>query len=712
MDGSIILGLLNNIAVLLVLTMIYDYSWIRQETPFNFLKGIRTGAIIGGMGLILMMTPSTLSPGIVFDSRSILLSLSGLFFGTIPTVVAMIITGVYRLTLGGDGTLMGISVIITSGSIGIAWKYFRPNWKNRYYIFELLAMGMVVHLVMLANTVFLPGSVFKETFVAIAFPTMLIYPAGTILLGIVMVKMYKSWTNRKAKEQLSETERRFSSLLENVSMISVMYDTHGRILHCNRYFLELTGYTMEEVIGESWLDKFIHPDDRDEIGKVMEELISEQLYNQQFENDILKKDGSGIRIYWHNTILRSEEGGILGGASIGENVTQKRLEEEQLVEAKRKAEESDRLKSIFLTNMSHEIRTPMNAILGFTNLLSDNELPGPQKEKYVSIIKHSGNRLLQIINDILDISKLDAMQMSLQYSDSSLFDICINTFESFRQSQLLKEKSAIRISLDYPEELEELVLKTDCNRLQQVLDNLITNAIKYTDKGEIIFGLNLEDKGRKVRFIVSDTGRGIPKEVGDMVFERFRQVEEHEYHEGSGLGLSISKGLIKLLGGEIWYESEPGKGSTFYFTIPCYATTKIEIDKTVQEPGKLNLEGKHVIIAEDDEDSYYLLSTFFDGTNAVIHHAENGKSCLELLEKISPDLILLDINMPILSGFDCLKEIRDRRPNTMVIAQTAYAGSEERERIMNAGAHGFIAKPFDKQELFEVIAKVSNHYYR
>jgi signal transduction histidine kinase len=591
MEGPMIIGLIQNTAILIAFSMFYDYSWLKHDESKSLSKKMITGVIIGGMGIVLMMTPWNLGSGIVFDTRSVLLSFTGLFFGLIPTLIAVMLTALYRLFIGGGGVYMGLAVIITSGSIGLLWNYLRPYWKIKKYTFELLLMGYAVHIVMLACTLLLPSDQVLNTIKLIFIPLVTIYPAGTLLLGILMVRQHNNWKNRKALDDLRESELRYSGML---------------------------------------------------------------------------------------------------------------------IAAKLKAEENDKLKSIFLSNMSHEIRTPMNAILGFSGLLGEPGIKDSDKAYYIDIIKTSGNRLMQVINDIIDLSKLESNQLSISKSFCNLSEIFRNSFESFDQSELLQKKPDVELVLNLPE--NEIELYSDCQRLQQVLDNLLSNAIKYTERGKVETGYRLRYEAGKevIEFFVRDTGVGIPKELRDIIFERFRQVEEDMFHEGAGLGLSISKGIIELLGGRIWLNSEPGSGTTFYFSLPYDKSDYISTRTNKSEMEPLDLTGKNIIIAEDDYNSFAYLKILLEDLNANISHAENGAILLKMLEDIEPDLILLDISMPEMTGFEFLQKVNLRELKTKIIAQTAYALSDEKEKCFKLGCHGYISKPIYKAKIIKEICRVLN----
>lgn len=710
MDKTIILGLIQNTAILLAFSMIYDYSWVQGKESKTLLNKSITGVIIGAIAIILMLTPWKQVPGLVFDTRSVLLSLAGLFFGFIPTLIAVIMSLIFRIALGGSGLWMGVSVIISSALIGLLWRKFRPEWKEHKYIRELAFLGLLVHLTMLCCTIFLPSEHIRETLINITIPLLTIYPAGTILLGVLMVRQLSNWENRKASEKLAESERRFSEMLKNTLLFSVIIDIRGNIIYCNEPILKVSGYQLEEIIGKNVFEKFIPEDSMQSVIDTFSYILQGQTGYYNYETDVKIKDGTKVVVSWNATVLRDENKNVSGVACIGENITIRKKAEAELIDAKFKAEESDKLKSIFLANMSHEIRTPMNAIMGFSGLLGESTVNEIEKKQYINIIRNSGERLLQIINDIVDVSKLETKQFTLNLAECGLNEIFINSIEAFSKSELLKQKPGISLKLNLPRGQKEVKFMSDYHRFQQVLDNLLTNAIKYSEAGTIETGYTVrsEENEKVIEIYVKDMGIGIPEEMHELIFERFRQVEEGNFHEGAGLGLSISKGIVDLMGGKIWFTSELNKGTTFYFTVP-FNMSAIGQNNPVKTKTLLpDLTGKTVIVAEDDYNSFYYLRLLLDELNANILHAENGNMLMRLVRHKVPDLILLDINMPVMNGFKCLEELNASAIRTKIIAQTAYAMPEERDRCYSAGCNGYIAKPFKKSELYDVIYHVLN----
>lgn len=379
---------------------------------------------------------------------------------------------------------------------------------------------------------------------------------------------------------------------------------------------------------------------------------------------------------------------------------------EHLKEAKEKAEESDRLKSAFLANMSHEIRTPMNGILGFAELLKEPDLTGDEQLEYISIIERSGTRMLNIINDIVEISKIESGLMVVNKKETNVNEQIEYIYTFFRP-----EVEAKGMQLSYKKALpsKEAVLTTDREKLYAILINLVKNAIKYSDKGHIELGY--EKKEKYLQFYVKDTGIGIPKDKLESVFNRFVQVDmgDKRAFQGAGLGLSISKAYVEMLGGKIWVESEESKGSTFYFTLSLNEESKEET--IIADPGKLDenpIKKLKILIAEDDELSSILLSKSIKRFAKEVLRVSSGKEAVEVCRNHADiDLVMMDIQMPELDGYEATKQIRQFNSKIVIIAQTAFALSHDREKALMAGCNDYISKPFNQALLTKVL---KNHF--
>lgn len=387
-------------------------------------------------------------------------------------------------------------------------------------------------------------------------------------------------------------------------------------------------------------------------------------------------------------------------------------QKKDLEEAKAKAEQSDMLKSAFLANMSHEIRTPINGIAGFSRLLVTRNLTPEKQKSYAEVIVNNSNLLLRLINDIIDISKIEANL--IEYEPSTFpVNLFLKELEVQFGHELERRKKSVKLRLAIPDSRKSKIT-LDKERLGQIFRNLIDNSIKFTDEGEIVFGYSIENE--TIDFFVRDTGIGIPAEMHIAVFERFRQVETGttRRYSGSGLGLAISKGIVEAMGGRIWLHSELGKGAGFYFSFPLNKVLQDGEQKTDYKVDKIekmyNWEKKTILIVEDEEINFYYIRETLNETKANILHAKHGQSAVEACkEHPEIDLVLMDIKMPIMNGYDATSEIKAFRPELPIVAQTAYALQGERKLSMQAGCDDYLPKPIRPDVLLSTIAKYLNN---
>ncbi|PCH70570.1 MAG: hypothetical protein COC06_04125 [Bacteroidales bacterium] len=379
----------------------------------------------------------------------------------------------------------------------------------------------------------------------------------------------------------------------------------------------------------------------------------------------------------------------------------------ELLLAKEQAIESDRLKTVFLQNMSHEIRTPMNAIMGFSSLLPEQFHNKNDLQEYSNIIMQRCNDLLSIINDIMDISKIETKQVLLTLEECNLDFLLTEIQVLFAEEQKRQSKTNISLLINNST-TDNRTFTTDKRKLRQILINLISNALKFTDKGQIEIGFSINES-KNIIFYVSDTGIGIPASEQKNIFDRFTQVEqgENRIFSGTGLGLSIVQGLTNALSGEIHLDSELGKGSTFTITLPQNSNQNNKISNSTTNKAKRDYDfsGKTILIVEDDEHNSQYLKEIFNRTSAKIIHTYKGAEAVQIVLSQPIDIVLMDIRLPDISGYEATRQIRQDKQNVIIIAQTAYAASEDKQQAIDSGCNEYLSKPVKAKKLLELVDK-------
>jgi PAS domain S-box-containing protein len=533
-------------------------------------------------------------------------------------------------------------------------------------------------------------------------------------LGYNNIKLAKDIEDRKKIEiALRESEELYRQVVQTSPDGIALVDTMGNLLFASPKSKQLFGFSDDEPTEGKNIMQFIDQEHLDKARyEFMRVIVNDETLTGSYS--MSKVDGSKFFVEVSSAPVKDYQGNAKGMISVLRDVTERMKVEAELIMAKNKAEESDRLKSTFLANMSHEIRTPMNGILGFANLLNEDNISRNEREEYVEIINQNGNLLLKLIDDILDIAKIEAGQLTIFEKPCILDQELMNEYTLFKRLIENRNNKNINLILNLPESKPQLQLLIDTARLKQILTNLLSNALKFTEHGSITFGYTLESS-LEIKFFVKDTGIGIPKEKFEIIFDRFRQVDETNSRKygGTGLGLTISNNLVKLMNGKMWVESEIGKGSTFYFTIP-YKPCNNEPNTTNSEqdtltPTVYNWENKSILVAEDEKINFFYLKEIIKNTRANIIHAHNGAEAIEYCKTNNKiDLVLMDIKMPDISGYLATREIKKIRGSLPIIAQTAYALEEEKNLCFASGCDAYIAKPIDRIKLLQLI----NGYFK
>jgi PAS domain S-box-containing protein len=506
-------------------------------------------------------------------------------------------------------------------------------------------------------------------------------------------------------EKLVISEEIFRQLAENTNDMFWLRD-EKRIIYINDQFEKIWGRKKEELIeNPDRFTEWIHPDDLDNIEPwvSLSSMPNEGPYVERYR---IVKPGGEVRWLWSRIFpVANKEGKRYRVAGITSDITEQKEFEDALLIAKEKAQESDMLKSTFLANISHEIRTPMNGIIGFAELISREDIDEANRKSYVTIMKKSSEQLIRIIDDIIDFAKLEANQIRIDQENVNLNRLMDQIFGFFSNVLVSQEKGSVTLLVSKSLSDSESVIRSDETRLSQIFSHLLDNACKFTSDGYIEFGYKI--KKDKVEFFVKDSGIGITREKHELVFEQFRQGDEGHTRKygGTGLGLPIAKGMVNLLGGNIWVESEKDKGSTFYFTIP-YVTEFRKEKSQAEHPETYNRydwTDKLILVAEDDELNFEYLKILLEPTLAKVIRAKDGSQAVKICSSMKFSIILMDIRLPVLNGIQATRQLREMGINTPIIAQTAFAMDDDEKKCLDAGCDRYLTKPIRKERLFEVI---------
>ena len=534
---------------------------------------------------------------------------------------------------------------------------------------------------------------------------------GTHQGNMIDIFCLNSTELHKAQQKLSATNSKLAMALDVANIVPWKWDLKSKTILCdiNRP-IELS--TDEQEVEDSQLSvpdsqyfSKIFKEDRERVKQAYRDLIEGRAEKVKEEYRIVNVQKNNLhKVEWVEAQAaveaRDEDGKPLTLVGSSLVITNRKKMEQELTTAKELAEESNRLKSAFLANMSHEIRTPLNAIVGFSGILASTERE-EEKQEYVSIIENNNTLLLQLISDILDLSKIEAGTLELNYSNIELNELMRELERGF----LLRVKTDA-VKLEFVEPAGPCMAYTEKNRLSQLMINLVTNAIKFTEKGSIRFGYEMREN--ELYFYVADTGCGIPKDKQQNIFGRF--VKLNSFAQGTGLGLSICKTLMDHMGGRIGVESEEGKGSTFWFTLPykpAVKEDKKQMPKDIQ-PVSIERNKLTILVAEDNASNYKLFESILKYDYHLIH-AWDGMEAVEMFRKHNPQIVLMDINMPVMDGYEATREIRKYSAKIPIIAVTAFAYASDEQKVMESGFDGYMPKPINakllKAQLVDIMQK-------
>ncbi|MBA4321606.1 MAG: hypothetical protein C0408_02190 [Odoribacter sp.] len=503
--------------------------------------------------------------------------------------------------------------------------------------------------------------------------------------------------------ELADSEKFFGMLIQSADDGIAFYNKDGNLSFFNAAFYSMIGLDRESF---NAIDpaSLIHPDDLDLTVRRAEALSKKGFFEGEIR--VKHKDGHYLNLSSRSVVVKDDNGEIIGAVTISRDITSMTNVHDELIQAKIAAEASNKLKASFLANISHEIRTPLNSVIGFSNLLLANDLTREVKEEYIEHINHNSEKLLQIIGDIIDLSRLESSQMEITYEEASVSEVINEVIEETRQLIKRNEKPIILTVKNQFEDNGDLIF-TDRIWLKRVLNHLLDNAVKFTLEGSVELSYGRENDN--ILFKITDTGIGIKKENLGSIFDEFSQEinGHHRPFEGLGVGLTLAKEVLERMGGKIFVKSEKGLGSEFSFTIPYRpaGSSKIKISVPDHTSGPADWSSKKCLLVDDNKDVLLYLNRILLDTGIHIIIARSGPEAIEIIKKDSAiDIVLLDMQMPEMNGIEATKEIRKIRKDLPVIAQTAFIFENDKDIILEAGCDACLIKPIRKEHLLTILS--------
>lgn len=510
---------------------------------------------------------------------------------------------------------------------------------------------------------------------------------------------------KQVVRELQESKIRFEQVADDAQEWIWEVDENGLYTYASPVVQSLLGYSAEELVGKKYFYDFFTPDKKEDMRKEVLEAFSRRESFRHFQNTNVHRDGHLLTLSTSGSPIFDMNGQFKGYRGVDSDITERTKILEELVLAKEKAEESDNLKTAFINNISHEIRTPLNSILGFGQFLSEADLSPEQRKEYFTIIENASRRLINTVSDYIDIARIVSGNMEVHQNGFQLSSFFRELTEDTKHACLVKN---IGFEIEFPTKDPDMILYSDQEFVGKILQTLLDNALKFTTEGIIRCGYQF--KSDEIEFFVHDTGCGISSKKLDNIFEMFSQENPTNTrgHEGSGLGLTIAKGLVQMLGGRIGVTSEKGKGSSFTFTLPRTLQSNLEQIGDAKSPTTADWNRPLVLIAEDDDSNYMYLKVLLNMIGCDFLYAANGAEAVERCQQ-NPQisLVLMDIKMPVMNGLEATSRIHEFRPELPIIATTAFSQTGDEHRFLTAGCNGYLAKPINKDNLSKLVQKFS-----
>lgn len=662
------------------------------------------GIVFGVASILVMSHPLVIAKGLIFDGRSIMISIVGAYFGGISAFIATLMAGILRIYQGGIGMKMGVAVISFSGIIGSLFHYYFKYQKKDFKLKDLYYMGLINHIAMTIFMFLLPRESRNFALKNIAPIVLGLYPLVTVIIGKIINNAEHERVLLRVLKEKEETIKGISSNFQSGMIYQVRIRKEGRdFTYLSESVKNLYGCTPQEAMKDpNLIYGRIH---KDFVGKVIKEEEESIKQLKIFRTEVKMQNPDGT-YRWSLLVShpRKEEDGTIFYDGMEFIINDIKKLEEELIKEKNISEKANRAKSEFLANMSHELRTPMNGIIGISELLSMSPL-GLEEKSLVEDIKTSADNLLLIINDILDISKIESGKIELETKEFDLNLLITDILDLLSYSAHKKNVEVVY----YMDKEVNYLLEGDSGKIRQVLINLIGNAIKFTDKGYVYIEVKKKFENEEyvdIEFVVKDTGIGIRKEAQKTIMEPFVQGDTTytKQYQGSGLGLAISKNLVEMMQGELKFESELGVGSKFYFQI------KLIKSKNLKIYNKVNFDFKDlsVLLIDDLDLNRKIIKKMLQEEGMKVHEAESGLKALDLLkEGLDVSIIITDINMPNMNGFDTVQKIISRFGKGKNIVFFTSVDIRDRITHMNElGVSDYILKPIKRLDLLSKLREI------
>jgi PAS domain S-box-containing protein len=714
--NSSFIGLVNNAALLLAVGLLYDMlaDWPKSRKK-SLLQQILIGIFLGVVGIAIMLNPIEYGHGVIFDTRSVLLCLTGFFFGTIPVTLVIFITSAFRLFLGGTGALTGVVVIITSGCIGLAWRYYRRCIKQAPSAGELYLLGIVVHLVMLVAMLLLPWKIAIDVLSTISLPVMIIFPATTVILGNLLINREK---RKRAEVALRESEEKYRMLVENQTDLVVKVDSEGRFLFVSPSYCKIFGKQEKELLGQKFMP-LVHEEDREATAEAMKALDT-MPHTAYIEQRAMTKDG-WLWLAWADTAILDSRGNIKEIIGVGRDITERKRVEEETIKLQEQLVQTHKMESVgrLAGGVAHDFNNMLSVILGYSELALEQLSEDQPTRSALQEIQRAAHRSANLTRQLLAFARKQTVAPQILDMNTTIENML----------GLLRRLIGEDIELIWRPGNDLHSVKVDPSQIDQILANLCVNArdaIEYAGKitietsNEFVDDTFCDDhvyflSGEYVLLTVSDNGCGMDRYTTSHLFEPFFTTKK--IGSGTGLGLATTYGIVKQNNGFINVYSEPEHGTTFKIYLPRYVSKNENLPDAVALPApavpveveSIIPHGRETILLVEDEPMILELSeAMLEGLGYTVFTAGTPGEAILLAQEHGGqiDLLMTDVIMPEMNGSDLARSLVSLFPDIKLLFMSGYTANViAHNGALNEGVN-FIQKPFARKDLAVKIREV------